>query len=165
MWDLPAGTVCGRKYSLNEIEHDELRKKWDEPAVHACIVCASASCPDLRPQAFVASKLREQMDDQLRAWMANPTKGFVADQGTGEIKMSRIFLWFADDFGGSTRTSQARLSPRSSQPHRRPTPPTHRRRTLTRAQVGLESLRFSTRSRTRRRPLPRRQVLASGMAG
>ena len=61
MWDLPAGVVSGQQFSLNQIEHDELRKKWDEPAVHACIVCASASCPDLRPEAFVASKLREQV--------------------------------------------------------------------------------------------------------
>lgn len=108
MWDLPAGKVCGREYSLNQIEHDELRKKWDEPAVHACIVCASASCPDLRPEAFVASKLREQMDDQLRVWMANPTKGLAADQTAGVVKMSRIFLWFADDFGGSLPFQSAR---------------------------------------------------------
>ena len=105
MWDLPAGKVCGKQYSLNQIEHDELRKKWDEPAVHACIVCASASCPDLRPEAFVASKLREQMDDQLRVWMANPTKGLAADQTAGVVKMSRIFLWFADDFGGLGKPS------------------------------------------------------------
>lgn len=41
------------------------------------------------------------MDDQLRVWMANPTKGFSSsDLSKGVVHMSRIFLWFADDFGG-----------------------------------------------------------------
>ena len=77
VWDLPAGTVGGRAVSLNEIEHAMLRAKWAEPAVHACIVCASASCPNLRAEAFAApaANLRAQMDDQLASWLANPTKG------------------------------------------------------------------------------------------
>ena len=56
-------------------------------------------------QAFVASRLRDQMDDQVRSWMNNPTKGFSADPKSTEVKMSRIFLWFADDFGGLGRPS------------------------------------------------------------
>ena len=100
VWDLPAGTVGGEHgvVSLNYVEHEQLRKVWAEPAVHACIVCASASCPNLRAEAFVGSRVREQMDDQVRLWLQNDSKGFRYDGKT--LFLSRIFLWFADDFGG-----------------------------------------------------------------
>ena len=77
VWDQVAGVVGGRPYTLNEIEHRELRGKWGEPTIHSCIVCASASCPDLRPEAFRGepAMLRAAMDEQFRGWMANPTKG------------------------------------------------------------------------------------------
>ena len=92
------GTAAGQPMSLNEIEHDQLRKVWDEPAVHACIVCASASCPNLRPEAFVGTKVRQQMDDQVKLWMKNDTKGLKIHKN--RLLLSRIFLWFGDDFGG-----------------------------------------------------------------
>ena len=86
--------------SLNQIEHDQLRKVWDEPAVHACIVCASASCPNLRPEAFVGTMVRQQMDDQVRLWLQNESKGSKFEKSKNRLLLSRIFLWFADDFGG-----------------------------------------------------------------
>mmetsp|Transcript_25069 Transcript_25069/g.52119 ORF Transcript_25069/g.52119 Transcript_25069/m.52119 type:complete len:300 (-) Transcript_25069:252-1151(-) len=98
VWDQEAGVVGGKTYSLNDIEHKELRGKWNEPAIHGCIVCASASCPNLRTEAFVGSKIRDQMDDQIRSWMKNDTKGLVL-KGR-KLYLSRIFLWFGDDFGG-----------------------------------------------------------------
>jgi hypothetical protein len=105
VWDQVAGVVGGRPYTLNEIEHRELRGKWGEPTIHSCIVCASASCPDLRPGAFCGepAMLRAAMDEQFRGWMANPTKGIRLDKtadGGGVVYLSRIFLWFAADFGG-----------------------------------------------------------------
>ena len=98
VWDQEAGIIGGKPYSLNDIEHKELRGKWDEPAVHGCIVCASASCPNLRQEAFVGTKVKDQMDDQIRLWMKNDTKG-LSLQGR-KLFVSRIFLWFGDDFGG-----------------------------------------------------------------
>jgi len=103
IWDQEAGVVGGKPYSLNQVEHDQLRKRWNEPMVHACIVCASASCPNLRREAFVADRLAAQMADQFSAWMANPTKGIClegAGAGRRKLTLSRILLWFADDFGG-----------------------------------------------------------------
>lgn len=97
VWDQIAGKVAGMDISLNGIEHDQLRKVWDEPLVHACIVCASASCPNLRPEAFVVPKLKDQMEDQMRLWMKNDSKGIKL---TGNcLELSRIFLWFGADFG------------------------------------------------------------------
>lgn len=98
VWDQVAGKVAGQDISLNAIEHDMLRKQWDEPLVHACIVCASASCPNLRPQAFVPQTLRDQMEDQMREWMKNDSKGIKLTDNN-RLELSRIFLWFGADFG------------------------------------------------------------------
>lgn len=98
VWDVPAGQVGGEQLSLGEIEHHKLRARWNEPALHACIVCASASCPNLRREAFCAARLREQMDEQVATWFANPTKGLAWD--AGQLTLSRILLWFSKDFGG-----------------------------------------------------------------
>lgn len=105
IWDqaVPNCQIAGKVVTLNAIEHEKLRAVWAEPAVHACIVCASASCPNLRPEAFVSDKLLHQMNDQMRDWMSNPTKGFklvVSPKKQNRLELSRIFLWFAEDFGG-----------------------------------------------------------------
>lgn len=98
VWDLPAGNVGGSSMSLNDIEHKVLRKQWAEPAVHACIVCASASCPNLRAEAFTGEQVGSQMSDQVTRWMGNPTKGLHLDESTKALTLSRIFLWFEPDF-------------------------------------------------------------------
>lgn len=99
IWDFEAGVVGGETVSLNDIEHKILRSMWAEPRVHASIVCASASCPNLLPEAFVADRLNEQMDGQARMWVADKTKGVKVEKG--DQVFSRIFLWFAGDFEAS----------------------------------------------------------------
>jgi len=99
VWDQVAGQVGGKDYSLNQIEHEELRGSWDEPRLHACIVCASASCPNLRQEAFVGTRIEEQMNDQVNNWLSNTTKGMLVEGN--KLTVSRIFLWFQADFGGN----------------------------------------------------------------
>ena len=55
-WDQKFYTFNGEMLSLNQIEHDILRK-MDEPRIHFAIVCASESCPKLQNKAFVAKGL------------------------------------------------------------------------------------------------------------
>lgn len=96
IWDVEAGEVGGQKVSLNDIEHNILRSRWAEPRVHASIVCASASCPNLLSEAYVAHRLNEQMDNQAKEWVADKTKGVAVEKG--KQTFSRIFLWFKGDF-------------------------------------------------------------------
>jgi hypothetical protein len=41
VWKRPAFMLNGREVALDNIEHDFLRREWNEPRVHACVVCAS----------------------------------------------------------------------------------------------------------------------------
>jgi len=96
VWDVKAGVIGGESVSLNDIEHRFLRSRWLEPRVHASIVCASASCPNLRQEAFVPARLNAQMDDQCKEWLADTTKGLEFHDGS--LCVSRILLWFRGDF-------------------------------------------------------------------
>jgi len=103
--------VNGRVVSLDQIE-TELRDMGD-PRVHAVLVCAARSCPPLRREAYEAEKLDAQLDDNTRAWLANPMlHGF--DASRGEVEVSEIFDWYRGDFekgGGTVGAFLARYGP------------------------------------------------------
>ncbi len=85
----------GKMVSLNDTE-SELRAMGD-PRIHAALVCAARSCPPLRREAYVASRLDEQLDDNVRQWLANPALNrFYPSQARAEI--SPIFEWYRKDF-------------------------------------------------------------------
>jgi hypothetical protein len=101
IWKRKVGTVAGREYALDDIEHGILRREFKEPRVHFAIVCASLSCPDLPPEPFGAERLDAQLDEQTRAFLANPTKGLAPGAGGTTARVSSIFKWFRDDFAGA----------------------------------------------------------------
>ena len=113
IWDVAAGAVAGQTLSLNEIEHGVIRTRWDEPRVHACVNCASRSCPDLLGQAYRGDdRLDDQLTAQFKLWLRDETKGLALDDAK-KPTLSRIFLWYAGDFesrGGSPQYA-ARYAP------------------------------------------------------
>jgi hypothetical protein len=99
VWKREAGRIGGRGYTLDEIEHEILRP-MGEPRIHAAIVCASVSCPNLLREPYVADRLDEQLDASVRAWLARPEKGLRVDRQDDSVVLSPIFDWFEEDFGG-----------------------------------------------------------------
>jgi hypothetical protein len=113
IWKRKVGVAAGREVSLDDVEHGILRREFAEPRIHLAIVCASLSCPDLRPQPYEAARLDAQLDDQAVAFVRNPTKG-VARGADGAVRVSAIFKWFAEDFragGGVPRFIARRADP------------------------------------------------------
>lgn len=104
--------------SLNDIEHEILRKRFQDARVHAAINCASASCPPLRAEAFVATRLDEQLDEQMRAFVNDPKRNKI-DPAKKKLRLSAIFDWFAADFerdAGSVRAWLERWTPEDLHP-------------------------------------------------
>jgi hypothetical protein len=97
VWDELEFPVIGRKLTLDGIEHDILRPKFNEPRIHMAIVCAALGCPILRNEPYVASKIDSQLDDQAARFMKN-SKKFRIDRKDGRVYLSPIFKWFGDDF-------------------------------------------------------------------
>ncbi|MGH8211004.1 MAG: DUF547 domain-containing protein, partial [Steroidobacteraceae bacterium] len=56
------------------------------------------SCPNLRSEAYRGDRLDEQLEDQVRRFLADPTKGLRLDREHGRVFVSRIFDWYGVDF-------------------------------------------------------------------
>jgi len=89
----------GRKeLSLDNIEHDILRKVWDDPRVHYAVNCASVGCPNLAREAYRGETLDAQLDAAARAYITSP-RG-ISIEG-GRVTASKIYSWYDEDFGNS----------------------------------------------------------------
>ena len=112
VWKKKVGVVGGKEVTLNDIEHEILRKMGD-PRIHVAIVCASVSCPDLRKEAYTADRLDAQLDDQFVRFLENRGKGLQLDRGKGRVTISKIFDWFEEDFEpkGGVQTFLSRYAP------------------------------------------------------
>lgn len=107
IWDDLQLYVGGTAFSLNQIEHEILRK-MDEPRIHFAIVCASKGCPRLVNEAFTA----ETLDAQL----ANNAKHFFAQDQNFRIRGSSVTLsaildWFSEDFGTNEDAVLRKITP------------------------------------------------------
>ena len=98
VWTKLQFRALGNMVTLEEIEHETLRKKFNEPRIHMAINCASISCPDLRNEAYTPEKLEEQLADASTNFVNNPDKGVYVNEQSGKVKLSKIFKWFGDDF-------------------------------------------------------------------
>lgn len=109
VWDKLRFLAAGETVTLDEIEHEILRKEFDEPRIHFAIVCASVGCPDLLSEAYRADKIDSQLESQAAKFINNETKGTRID--SHDVKLSKIFKWFGEDFideYGSTELFQGR---------------------------------------------------------
>lgn len=97
VWNFKKHTVMGRSLTLDNIEHDILRKDFQEPRIHAALVCAAISCPPLRQEPYTGETLDEQLDDQVRKWLASPN-GLQIDRIQNRVSISSIFKWFGEDW-------------------------------------------------------------------
>jgi hypothetical protein len=96
-WKQSFFTLLDEKRSLDELEHDMIRVWFARPRIHAALVCAAVSCPPLRNQAFVADKLDQQLDDQMRQFLSDDQRNTI-NLSDNRVNLSSIFKWYGDDF-------------------------------------------------------------------
>jgi len=99
IWDDLLLPVGDHTYSLNQMEHDVLRK-MGEPRIHFALVCASVGCPPLLNSAYTTAEIDSQLMFNSKRFFANHKK-FRYDTSNNSIQISPIFKWFAEDFGQS----------------------------------------------------------------
>jgi len=101
--------VGGQPYSLEQIEHQVLRK-MGEPRIHFAIVCASVGCPRLLNEAYVASKVQQQLETNAHDFFSRP-QNFRYDQRNRRFEMSSILSWFGTDFGADQAAQLRTIAP------------------------------------------------------
>jgi hypothetical protein len=97
-WDKTLIQVEGEALTLNDIEHRILRPIWRDPRVHYAVNCASIGCPNLLPVAFTAENSEALLEAAARAYVNHPRGAQILD---GDLVVSSIYAWFAEDFGTS----------------------------------------------------------------
>lgn len=104
-WKIQFFKLFGELHSLDDIEHEMIRKWFNEPRIHFALVCAAKSCPPLRNEAFVAARLETQLRDAARNFLSDKDRNYF-DGGTGTLYLSSIFKWYGDDFNKTYGSAQ-----------------------------------------------------------
>lgn len=100
--------IAGESISLYDLENQRIRS-YGDPRIHFALVCASASCPKLRSEAYRADRLEAQLLAATRDFVNDPTRNrFDADARTAHL--SKIFDWYEEDFTAGQGSLQAWLS-------------------------------------------------------
>ena len=94
-WKKKIVRIKGQVLTLDNIEHDILRKRFKDPRVHFAVNCASKGCPPLRSEAYRGGILNRQLDQMARAFINDPARNRLDGR---TLYVSKIFKWFAEDF-------------------------------------------------------------------
>lgn len=73
-----------------------------DPRVHFALVCASSSCPPI--DVYTDERLDDELDISGRTFLN--AGGIVIDRDSNLVRISRIFKWYAQDFG---KTKEERI--------------------------------------------------------
>lgn len=96
-FDVEEHIFAGSTLSLNHIEHELVRKQFKEPRVHVALVCAAKSCPAIRAEAYIGSRIVKQLEDQSTQF-ANNKKYVTYDATTNKLLLSPLLSWYGDDW-------------------------------------------------------------------
>ncbi len=131
-WKKKFFTLLGEKSHLDHIEHELIRKNFNEPRIHFAVNCASIGCPSLMRKAFTAAGMEQELTLAEKEFFKNPSKFKV---GSGEFQVSRILEWYGDDFRKKHSSLEKYLVERASAYKLLPSP-------LAPAQVKISYLEY-----------------------
>lgn len=94
-WDQKFIKLKGNTYSLNQIEHEILRPKYQDPRIHFAVNCASYSCPKLLNHAFMPMSLDKMLTQLAKDFLNDPKRNIITKE-KGEV--SQLFDWYKEDF-------------------------------------------------------------------
>ncbi|MEO0821861.1 MAG: DUF547 domain-containing protein [Pseudomonadota bacterium] len=107
-WDRKVVEIAGQALSLNDIEHRIIRPVFAEPRIHFALNCAATGCPNLAPRAWRAEGLAAALEAAERAYVNDP-RGVEID-ADGRLTLSKIYVWFREDFGPDEAAVIARIA-------------------------------------------------------
>jgi hypothetical protein len=96
----PEFQVDGQEVDLDDLEKKVITKRFKDGRVHFALNCASGGCPKLPRDAFTPEKVQAQLDTEARRF-TNEKRNVDYDPAAKRVKLSEIFKWYKDDFGGN----------------------------------------------------------------
>lgn len=94
-WNIPFVVAGGKSYTLNTVEHEILRKQFNDPRIHVGVNCASKSCPKLGNFAFTEDNVEVKLEDLMKTFINDTKRNIISKK---KVQLSKIFEWFQGDF-------------------------------------------------------------------
>jgi len=92
--------IAGSLRSQDEIEHEIIRPRFQDPRIHFAVNCAARSCPVLWPEAYEGSRLASQLDRAIRTLVNDPNHFRIDSGPPATLHLNKVLDWYQDDFGG-----------------------------------------------------------------
>ncbi|MEP3438001.1 MAG: DUF547 domain-containing protein [Hoeflea sp.] len=99
-WKAKLLAVNGQELSLDDIEHEIVRALFKDKMSHYGLNCASYSCPNLAASAFTGANVDALLHENAVAYVNHPRGVTIKN---GRITASKIYSWYAGDFGGKAK--------------------------------------------------------------
>jgi hypothetical protein len=99
-WDTVFVRVMGAEITLDDIEHEILRKEFGDPRIHFAVVCAAMGCPVLSSDAYRGDLLEQQLERDARRFI-NDEEKVRLDVSENKVYLSSLFKWYAGDFSAA----------------------------------------------------------------
>ncbi len=96
-WTAVRWRFAGNSYSLDDIEHREIRPRFHEPRIHFALVCAAVGCPPLRNEAFTGARLEELLESQTK-YVHERETWVRYDAGRNRLYLTPLYKWYGGDF-------------------------------------------------------------------
>lgn len=96
-WDAKRWNIGGNVWSLNQIEHEQIRPNFKEPRIHFALVCAAIGCPPLRNEAYATDRLEKQLAAQAQ-YVHTHDRWFQFDAPANVVKLTSLYNWYGGDF-------------------------------------------------------------------
>jgi hypothetical protein len=97
-WKLKTVPLFREMISLDNLEHDIIRKRYDDPRIHFALVNATLGCPNLRSEAYLPDILDEQLEEQTTIFLQESFEKNRYEIDFQVLYLSPIFKWNAKDF-------------------------------------------------------------------
>ena len=95
--DEGAVVVLGKSLSLNDIESGVIRPIFNDPRIHYALNCASYGCPNLATTAWQSHDIDARLNNAAYEYI---NSGRAVKTGILGLRTSKIYKWYAGDFGG-----------------------------------------------------------------
>ena len=99
--DAGAVIVLGKSLSLSDVESGIVRPVYKDPRIHFALNCGSYGCPNLAPTAWTAENLDARLNGAAVSFI---NSGRAVKSGLLGLRVSKIFKWYKDDFGGTDQS-------------------------------------------------------------
>jgi len=108
-WGIRFVPLLGEKRTLDEIEHELIRKNFDEPRIHIALVCAAKGCPPLH--AYTAAQLEAELENGARSFLTDPKLNHY-DSSVHKLYLCKLFDWYQNDFKKKFGSVKAYVTPK-----------------------------------------------------